>query len=215
MTMNRRDVLRTLTTGAVAGSVLRLIPEAAAQHVHQAIAVEKSASDTGAYAPKFFPAAPYKTLQVLAQLIIPPDGHSGGAIEAGAPEFIDLLCSENEDYALRAGGGLRWLDAACDDRYSHPFTECTVDQQNEILQTIAFRKNVEADAGLLPGVEFFAFIRRLTVDAFFSSKIGIEDLGYIGNTFVRGPFPGCPAPPPLPAAPVPAPAPQTEPAKPA
>ena len=203
MSMNRREALRTLTSGVLAGSVLRSIPEAAAQQVHEMVQSEKSASPSGNYAPKFFPAAQYKTLQMLAQLIIPADGRSGGAMEGGAPEFIDLLCSENEDYALRAAGGLRWLDAACDDRYSAAFADASPAQQDEILQLIAFRKNAESDSQLLPGVQFFAFIRRLTVDAFFSSKVGIADLGYIGNKYVRGPFPGCPPPPALPAQPPP------------
>jgi len=198
MSMNRRDVLRTLTTGAVAGSVLRAIPVAAAQHVHASLQAEKAAQ-SGVYTPKFFTAAQYKTLQALTQLIIPADDRSGGAMEGGAPEFIDLLCSENEEYALQAGGGLRWLDAACDDRYSCSFLNATPEQQNEILQLIAYRKNAVVDPSLRPGIDFFAFIRRLTVDAFFSSKIGIEDLGYIGNQYVRGGFPGCPPPPPLPA----------------
>lgn len=195
MTMNRRDVLRTLAAGVVTGSVLRMIPEAAAQHVHQEVAAEKAASEAGIYAPKLFKEHQYKTVQALAQLIIPPDDRSGGAIEAGAPEFIDLLCSENEAYALKIEGGLRWLDATCDDRYGQPFLGATPAQQNEILELIAFRKNAETDPSLFPGVEFFAFTRSLTVDAFFTSKIGIEDLGYIGNTFVRGAFPGCPPPP--------------------
>jgi len=207
MTMNRRDVLRTLAAGALGGSVLRLIPEAAAQHAHQEVAAARAASEAGVYTPKLFKDRQYRTLQALTQLIIPPDDRSGGAIEAGAPEFIDLLSSENEEYALRIIGGLRWLDGACDDRYSQSFLEITPAQQNEILEIVAFRKNADTDKSLLPGVEFFAFLRRLTVDAFFSSKIGIQDLGYIGNKFVRGAFPGCP-PPPLPAQ-------QTAPAKPA
>jgi hypothetical protein len=176
-----------------------MIPEAAAHHVHQEVATEKAASEAGVYTPKFFHEHQYKTLQALAQLIIPADDRSGGAMEAGAPEFIDLLCSENDEYALRVSGGFRWLDAACDDRYAQPFLEISAAQQSEILELISFRKHAEADASLIPGVEFFAFVRLLTVDAFFSSKIGIQDLGYIGNKFVRGPFPGCPAPPQLPS----------------
>ena len=199
MSMNRRDVLRTLTVGVAAGSVLRMVPEAAAQHAHQTVSDEKAASPTGVYTPKYFHERQYKALQNLSQVIIPADDRSKGAMEAGAPEFIDLLCSENDEYALKLGGGLRWLDAACDNRFGHPFDETTADQQKEILDLIAFRKSAEADAALRPGVEFFAFLRELTVDAFFSSKVGIEDLGYIGNKFVRGGFPGCPPPPAQPA----------------
>ena len=69
--------------------------------------------------------------------------------------------------------------------------ECTPEQKKEVLDLIAFRKNAKQDAALSQGVAFFSFLRRLTCDGFYTSKIGIADLGYIGNTSVRE-FPGCP-----------------------
>ena len=189
MSISRRDVLRSLTMGAAATSVLRVIPAKAAEYAHHMVAAEKAA--TKVYAPKFFPAHEYKTLQTLCQTIIPPDGDSGGAIEAGAPEFIDLITSENKDYQLALGGGLMWLDGQCMDRYAHPYLVCSAPQQKEFLDLIAYRKNALTDASLSQGVEFFAFLRRLTTDAFYSSEIGINDLQYMGNTFVKE-FPGCP-----------------------
>src|SRR6202023_4333526 len=108
MSISRRDVLKSLAMGAAATSVLRIIPAQAAEYAHHMIAAEKAA--TKVYAPKFFPTHEYKTLQALCQTIIPADSASGGAIEAGAPEFIDLLTSENPDYQLKLGGGLMWVD---------------------------------------------------------------------------------------------------------
>src|SRR6266852_5088697 len=127
----------------------------------------------------------------------PPDGaqrEGRGAVEAGAPEFIDLLTSENPEYQLKLGGGFFWLDAACTDRYGSVFMECTPEQKKEIMDLIAFRKNAKQDASLSQGVAFFAFLRNLTTDGFYTSKIGIADLQYIGNTSLRD-FPGCPPPP--------------------
>jgi gluconate 2-dehydrogenase gamma chain len=194
--ISRRDVLRTLAIGAAGGSVLQVIPAKAAEFAHQAVLKEKSASPTGKYAPKYFSAHQYEILTNLCDTIIPKDDKSGGAVEAGAPEFIDLITSENEQFQLALGGGLQWLDSTCIDRYSAAFLECTPGQRKEILDLIAFRKNAKQDPTLSQGVAFFALLRRFTCDGFYTSKIGIADLQYIGNTSLRE-FPGCP---PLPEA---------------
>jgi gluconate 2-dehydrogenase gamma chain len=188
--VSRRNVLKSLGMGAVAGSVLRVIPAEAAEYAHRLIAAEKADGKTE-YTPKFFPPQQYKTLRVLCETIFPADADCGGAIEAGAPEFIDLLTSENPEYQLKLGGGLMWLDATCTDRYGKAYLDCAPQQQKEILDKIAYRKNARSDAGLSQGVSFFSFLRDLTADGFFTSKIGIAYLGYIGNTFLTE-FPGCP-----------------------
>ena len=102
--ISRRDILRTLAVGAAAGSVLQVIPAEAAEYVHQIVHKEKAATPAGNYMPKYFSASQYATLVVLCDMIIPKDEKSGGAVEAGAPEFIDLLTSENEKFQLRLGG---------------------------------------------------------------------------------------------------------------
>jgi len=191
MAISRRDILKSLSMTAVAGSVLRVIPLEAAEYAHRMVNAEKAAAEDHGYTPKFFPAHAYKTLQSLCQTIIPPDEESKGAIEAGAPEFIDLLTSENKDYQVALGGGLMWLDNICLDRYDKVYLDCTVQQQEEILDLIAYRKNFKKDPRLGQGIEFFSFLRKLTADGFFTSEIGINYLGYIGNTFLSE-FPGCP-----------------------
>jgi hypothetical protein len=188
--ISRRDVLRSLGKGVVAGSVLRMIPLEAAEHAHRLIQAEKAAP-SGAYKPKFFAQHQYKTLQALCQSIIPPDERSGGAVEAGAPEFIDLLTSENEEYQLTLGGGIMWLDTTCIDRYGMVFSECAGEQQRQMLDGIAYRKNAVSDPSLSQGVEFFSLLRNLTADGYYTSEIGIKDLGYIGNKYLKD-FPGCP-----------------------
>jgi hypothetical protein len=158
------------------------------------IAAEKAA--TKAYAPKFFAAHQYKTLQSLCETIFPSDSDSGGAIEAGAPEFIDLLTSENTEYQRILGGGLMWLDANCSERYGKVYLECSPAQQKEVLDLIAYRKNADSDARLSQAVDFFSFLRNMTSDGFFTSEIGIKYLGYIGSTFLKE-WPGCPPVPGL------------------
>ncbi|HEX3472303.1 MAG TPA: gluconate 2-dehydrogenase subunit 3 family protein, partial [Silvibacterium sp.] len=181
--ISRRDVLKSLSMGAVAASALHTIPLQAAAYIHSQVATEKALNKAGAYTPKFFPLQQYKTLQSLCETIIPADADCGGAIEAGAPEFIDLLTSENPEYQLKLGGGLMWLDSACSDRYGNAYLHCTSQQQKEILDLIAYRKNVVHDSSLSQGVAFFSFLRDLTADGFFTSEIGIKYLGYVGNTF--------------------------------
>jgi len=192
--ISRRSILKSLTMGAAATSVLRVIPLQAAEHAHRMITAEKKATPSGEYTPKYFDAHRYKTLQTLCQAIFPADSESGGAIEAGAPEFIDLLTSENKDYQAVLGGGIMWLDGACIDRYGKVYLDCAPEQQKAILDKIAYRKNAAADSSLSQGVQYFSFLRNMTADGFFTSEIGIKYLGYIGNTFVKE-FPGCPAVP--------------------
>jgi len=191
MSVSRRNVLKSLSMGVAATSVLRVIPLQAAEYAHHMITEEKATSTTGVYTPKYFSPHQYKTLQALCGKIFPADADSGGAIEAGAPEFIDLLTSENPKYQLTLGGGIEWLDSTCADRYGKAWIDCTPQQQTEILDLIAYRKNVVQDPTLSQGVAFFSFLRNLTADGFFTSKIGIQYLGYIGNGFVAE-FPGCP-----------------------
>ncbi|HEY1985291.1 MAG TPA: gluconate 2-dehydrogenase subunit 3 family protein [Terracidiphilus sp.] len=189
--VSRRALLKSLSITAAVGSVLRVIPLEAAEYAHHAIEAEKAVAPGGIYVPKFFDAHQYKTLQSLCETILPADSDSAGAIEAGAPEFIDLLTSENAEYQQRLKGGLLWLDSLCASRYSKSFLEGTPEQQKEILDLIAYRKNAAKDEALTSGVEFFSFLRNLTADGFFTSKVGIHYLGYKGNTYLTE-FPGCP-----------------------
>src|ERR1700692_2745576 len=166
--VTRRDILKSLMIGAVGGSVLQIIPAEAAEYVHQVVRKEKEASPAGKYAPKYFSGRQYETLTSLCDSIIPKDDRSGGAVEAGAPEFIDLLTSENEDYQLKLGGGLLWLDNFCIDRYDKVYLECTPQQRQEVLDLIAYRKNAKQDRTISQGVAFFAFLRKLTCDGFYT-----------------------------------------------
>ena len=189
--ISRRDVLRNLAVGVAGGSVLQVIPAEAAALAHAVVQKEKATAPAAKYVPKYFSPHQYLTLVFLCDIIIPKDEVSGGAVEAGAPEFIDLLTSENEKFQGILGGGLMWLDNFCFDRYEHAFLECTPAQQKEVLDLLAYRKNARTDPSLSQGVAFFAKLRDMTCDGFYTSKIGIEDLQYIGNTAVAE-FPGCP-----------------------
>lgn len=191
--ISRRDALRNLATGVAGGAVLQIIPAQAAALAHDMVQKEKAVSAGGSYKPKYFSPRQYATLTVLCDTIIPKDEKSGGAVEAGAPEFIDLLSSENDEIGQPLRGGLMWLDNYATDRFDNTFLDLTPAQRTEILDLIAYRKNAKADPALSQGVSFFARLRQMTCDGFYTSKIGIADLEYIGNTAVME-FPGCPPP---------------------
>src|SRR5437764_9525567 len=171
--ISRRDVLRTLGMGAMAGSVLRVIPMQAAEYAHNTVQAEKAAAP-GGYTPKFFSPHQYKTLQALCATIIPAEDGSGGALESGAPEFIDLLTSENPEYQLKLGGGLMWLDSTCTDRYGKVFLECASEQQKQMIDQIAYRMNAHSDTSLSQGVDCFSYSRLMQPYRFIPCDIGIH-----------------------------------------
>jgi gluconate 2-dehydrogenase gamma chain len=172
--LSRRTVLRNVAVTALAGG----IPAAEAQHVHQMSAGDARKSG-GVYKPKVFNAREWATLRRLCDLIFPADGHSKGALEGGAPEFIDLLASHNDEIAAIYTGGLAWLDREMERRHSKSFMEAAVAQQTELLDLIAYRKNATPETAA--GVRFFEFARKMTADAYYTSKAGIADLGFMGN----------------------------------
>jgi hypothetical protein len=92
---------------------------------------------------------------------------------------VDLIAANNEDIAHRMRGGIAWLDRRMEASHGKSFVEATPEQQTAILDLIAFRKNMAPETG--PGIEFFRWIRRLTADAFYTSPIGVKDVGYVGN----------------------------------
>jgi hypothetical protein len=164
---------------SIAASVtLGGMPVEAAQHVHHH-AQETKKKAAGVYRPKLFNAHEYETLGRLAELIIPADEVSGSALEAGAPEFIDVIASHNEELATTLLGGLAWLDREMERRHGKSFLTCTPEQQSAMLDEIAHRKN--ANSGNRTGMHFFDWVRRLTADAFYTTPMGVKDVGYVGN----------------------------------
>ena len=174
MPSTRREVLYQIA----------LAPLAAQQHP-----VHKAAPPPRPAARKTFNEHEFKSLQNLSNWIIPPDERSKGGIEAGAAEFIDLMAGEDEKLRAAFTGGIAWLDHEMRTRHGNTFLDCTPAEQKKMLDLIAWRDKAPKD--LAPGVAFFALMRGWTVDAFYSSKAGVDDLGYVGNTAVAE-FNGCP-----------------------
>ncbi|HTE01285.1 MAG TPA: gluconate 2-dehydrogenase subunit 3 family protein [Mucilaginibacter sp.] len=194
--MNRRDSLKAIGIGTISATAL--------------IAACKSPETNGADAPvvdatgrqdfevtrdktitdaKFFDTHEMATITLLADLIIPKDAHSGSASDAKVPDFIEFIVKDEPQHQLPMRGGLRWLDVQCLNRYNNAFKDCTTQQQTNMLHEIAYP--MKAKPAMAQGVAFFNKMRDLTAIGFFTSKMGIADLGYKGNA--PGKWEGVPA----------------------
>lgn len=171
--ITRRDVLRRLGATLMATGVLDRV---SAQEVHHLATAQSS---TGAYSPKALSDHEYKTLVRLTDLVIPVENGKPGAVAAGAAAWIDLLASENMQLKEIYSDGIAWIDAEMKRRNSPEFVSATPEQQTALLDIIAYRRNSTPE--LDPGIQFFTWARRMTVDAFYTSEIGIADIDYRGN----------------------------------
>jgi hypothetical protein len=120
-----------------------------------------------------------KTITILCDIIIPKDETSGSASDAGVPAFIEFISKDQPRYQTPLRGGIKWLDIQSLKRFNSDFASCTAQQQIEIVDDIAFPDKAKPE--LQQGVSFFNTMRDLTACGFFTSEIGIKDLGYMGN----------------------------------
>src|SRR2546430_7570927 len=113
--MDRRSAMRMLAMAPVAAA-FRWAPES----VREAAARAREALGRGAtYEPKHFTTHEWDTVRLLVDLIIPKDDRSGGATDAGVPEFMDFMLGDDPDLVTPIRGGLAWLDHECDHRLTH------------------------------------------------------------------------------------------------
>ena len=214
--MNRRETVKVLAAGV--GFWLTPL------EVRRAAEFAATARSAGrGYEPTFFTPHEWETARVLVDLVIPRDGRSGSATDAGVPEFMDFVLSDEPSHLALPGwlpsplkvlayrlllgyrmgrdvrfsfggrtamrGGLAWLDHECDDRYGKTFVASADAERVALLDDIAWPKKAKpADA---PGVAFFNAFRDLTASGFWSSKMGVQDLRYLGNVVVPE-WKGCP-----------------------
>lgn len=189
MDTNRRTLLQLLA--AAPAAVAFTWTDAEAQQAHtQAQAAQTAAQKTGTpYKPKFFNAHEWATIAMLANIIIPKDDRSGSATDAGVPEFMDFMMVDQPGRQTAMRGGLAWLDRECVSRYDKTFVTCTDVERTKVLDDISWPS--QTVPGLSHGVAFFNMFRDLTASGFWTSKMGIKDLGYMGNVFVPE-WKGCP-----------------------
>lgn len=187
--LERRDFLK-LATGVQAAALLSLSPFAS-EMAKAAMPPAAGQADAAESHPKALNAHEWRTIRILADWIIPADERSVGAIQAGVPEFLDdWLDWKRGDLLDQIRGGITWLDMECNRSFQYDFADCSNAQQKRMLDRIAYpEKAAPEDAG---AVAFFNTLRDLVVSGFFTSRVGIRDLPYVGNE-PQSEWTGCPS----------------------
>ncbi len=207
-TIARREIVRLLGIASVAATFPGFRQWAFADEAAGGT-TPVGVAPVGAYQPLFFSAEHYRLVDELAEMILPEDD-TPGARKAGVAEFIDFMVANRvpisgsghseppRDSAMKMGSelqaqwieGLQWLNARCQSDYGHEFMGCSAQQQNELLSALAYRdkftKATEA------GREFFHLLRDYTVTGYYTSRVGLEALGWPGLRSHWDKPPGCP-----------------------
>lgn len=187
--MDRRKYLKTIALGTVATGALlaeSCVPEKVkeAANTFPPPTIDRTpdelAHDNKLMSEKFFDEHEMKTISILCDIIIPKDEVSGSATEAQVPEFIEFIVKDMPHHQVPLRGGIKWLDLQCARRFNKSFADSSSKEQIEIVDEIAWPEKAKPE--MQYGVAFFNKMRDLTACGFFTSKIGIKDLGYAGNT---------------------------------
>ncbi len=189
--MDRRKSLKALAVGTLSAGMLL----DACKPNEQAAAVKETVKQGGGFtldrqpeeikqyeqvtSTTFFTPDEMATITILGDIIIPKDDVSGSASDAGVPEFIEFIVKDMPQHQTPMRGGLRWLDLHSYRLHEKAFKDCTQEQRIAIVDQIAYPKKAKPE--MAQGVAFFSLIRNLTATGFYTSKIGVEDLGYKGN----------------------------------
>lgn len=203
--MKRRESLKLIATGAVAVPAVIAgcgpdgkktdVPVAADPKLNLDRNPDEMKNEKRLLAmDKFFTDHEMATITALADIIIPKDEVSGSASDAKVPEFIEFIVKDMPSHQVPMKGGLRWLDMHCMKRFEKPFVDCSSAQQIEVVDDIAYPeikykdekgnevKKGKVKPGMQQGVSFFSLMRNLTATGFYTSQIGVKDIGYVGNT---------------------------------
>jgi len=200
--MNRRDTLKILGLTTVGSG---LLVEACQQPAADKSAAEATTKAMGKKLPgvqdfeherntklneeRFFSDHEMATITVLADIIIPKDDISGSASDAKVPDFIEFMVKDIPEYKIPMRGGLKWLDVQALKRFDKNFVDCDEKQQLALVDDIAYPQKAKPE--MQQGVAFFSLMRNLTASGFFTSEIGVKDIGYAGN--IPGYWDGVPA----------------------
>jgi gluconate 2-dehydrogenase gamma chain len=177
--MNRREALGVLASLPLAAA-WEPAPGTAVHEIlaaSQAVAAETAAG--AAYELKFFTPHEWETVRVLVDLVIPRDERSGSATDAAVPEFMDFFIDAYPSMRLWMRGGLAWLDTESRGRFGKPFVDAAEAERTAILDDIAWPARARPE--MSQGVAFFNRFRDFTASGFWSTRIGVDDLQFMGN----------------------------------
>jgi hypothetical protein len=187
--MNRRESLKALGLTAVSTGLLLEACKPGTETKEVPVAKESTtqpgrqdfevARDKALHEAKFFDEHEMATIAILADIIIPKDGKSGSATDAKVPDFIEFIVKDMPKHQTPMRGGLKWLDLQSYNRFQQPFIKASSAQQLSLIDEIAYP--LKAKPNMAQGVAFFNLMRDLTASGFFTSEIGVKDIGYAGN----------------------------------
>ena len=187
---DRRDFIKFMAAAPLAHlAVTALDLEEAAAETRETL--ERLAERGQQYQPKVFTADEWRTVRVLVDIVIPRDDRSGSATDAQVPEFMDVFMETRENMRNQMRTGLAWLAEESRKRFTKSFVDCDDAQRKAVLDDLAWPRRARPE--MQAGVRFFNFFRNFTASGFWSSKMGVEDLQYMGNTPVAQ-WNGCPEP---------------------
>jgi len=188
--VSRREVVRALAA-AGAASAFTWTPEELSRATDHARRSSDTPARQGIETPTFFTSREWDTVRELVDIVLPRDERSGSATDAGVPAFMDfiMLDGDNERRQTAMRGGLAWLDTESRERFDRNFVECDDEQRAAVLDDIAYPDRAAPEHS--QGVAFFTSFRNLTASGFWSSRMGVMDLQYMGNT-TRTEWSGCP-----------------------
>ena len=190
--MDRRQSLKALAVGTVSASLLldackssdKKAQVAETNPGGGAVDLDRQPEEIEQYKKvtsyTFFNEHEMATIAILADIIVPKDEVSGSATDAKVPEFIEFIVKDMPDHQTPMRGGLKWLDLHAFKKFEKAFKDCTSQQQISIVDEIAYPKKAKPE--LAQGVSFFNLMRNLTLTGFYTSEIGVKDIGYMGNT---------------------------------
>ncbi len=186
--MDRRNSLKTLLVGSVAGGLMvtGCAPADSAKVAEEQPQIpgygrneNEKLHDQKILAEIFLNEHELETIAVLCDIILPSNADFGSASDAGVPEFIEFIVKDMPDNQLPMRGGIAWLDSHSNKLHNLEFKKLTDAQQKAMCDTIAYPGKTAPE--LLPGEKFFTRMRNLTMTGYFTSEIGVKDLGYKGN----------------------------------
>ncbi|HEY7288259.1 MAG TPA: gluconate 2-dehydrogenase subunit 3 family protein [Vicinamibacterales bacterium] len=178
--ITRRSALQLI--GAAPAAAALVWTPADARAAQEQVTRSAAAAQGTPFKPKFFTAHEYATVTIFVDLVIPKDGRSGSASEAGVPEFMDFMMIDQPRRQVAMRGGLALIDHLSIERSGKRFREASAADRRALLDDIAYTSN--PDASLSHAIAFFSSFRDLTASGFWTSRMGVADLQYQGNVFV-------------------------------
>ncbi|MFP4091590.1 MAG: gluconate 2-dehydrogenase subunit 3 family protein [Cyclobacteriaceae bacterium] len=184
--INRRTSLKYMGSAAASLAALTWVscesaeaPSESHTHQHGNGEMNISEADQKLMEQQFFTDHEMQTVRVLGDIIIPADDRSGSASDAGVPEFIEFMMKDQPWHQTGMRGGLRWLDINANKRFGKDFISCAENERRGLLDEIAYPETAKDE--MKQGVNFFNNFRDFVATGFFTSKMGMEDLQYMGN----------------------------------